>query len=38
MFEKDRICIYLHKPHPHKEIKKYQLKQVLDILEREGLV
>ena len=29
--------ILLHKPHPQKELKSYQIKQLLDILEQEGL-
>lgn len=38
MFEREGVCIYIHKPHPQKEIKWYQLKQILDILDREGLI
>lgn len=38
MFEKEGVCIYVHKPHPQKELKKYQLKQILEILDREGLI
>ena len=30
--------ILLHKPHPQKELKTYQVKQLLEILEQEGLV
>ncbi len=30
--------ILLHKPHPHKELKLYQVKQLLDLLEQEGLL
>lgn len=30
--------ILLHRPHPQKELKAYQVKQLLDFLEREGLV
>lgn len=30
--------ILLHKPHPQKELKAYQVKQLLDILEQEGLL
>ena len=30
--------ILLHKPHPQKELKSYQIKQLLDILEQEGLI
>jgi len=36
--KKGSVCIYLHKPHPQKEVKRYQLKQVVEILEREGLI
>ncbi len=38
MFEKEGLCIYIHKPHPQKEIKRYQLKQILEVLDREGLI
>ena len=30
--------ILLHKPHPQKELKSYQIKQLLEILEQEGLI
>ena len=30
--------ILLHKPHPAKELKNYQVRQLCDILEREGLI
>ncbi len=30
--------ILLHKPHPRKELLQYQVKQLLEILEREGLI
>ncbi|HIQ98756.1 MAG TPA: type II toxin-antitoxin system HicA family toxin [Candidatus Scybalocola faecavium] len=30
--------ILLHKPHPQKELKSYQLKQLIEILEQEGLI
>ena len=30
--------ILLHKPHPLKELKAYQIKQLLEILEQEGLI
>ena len=30
--------ILLHKPHPEKELKRYQVKQLLMILEQEGLI
>ena len=30
--------ILLHKPHPQNELKLYQVKQLLEILEQEGLI
>ena len=30
--------ILLHKPHPQKELKVYQIKQLLELLEEEGLI
>lgn len=30
--------IMLHKPHPRKELLAYQIKQLIDILEQEGLL
>ena len=30
--------ILLHKPHPQKELKGYQVKQLVDFLEQEGLI
>ena len=30
--------ILLHKPHPQKELKAYQIKQLLEILEQEDLI
>lgn len=30
--------ILLHKPHPQKELKVYQIKQLLEILEQEELI
>lgn len=30
--------ILLHKTHPQKELKVYQIKQLLEILEQEGLI
>lgn len=32
------ILLLLHKPHPQKELKAYQIKQLLEILEQEGLI
>ncbi len=37
-FIKDNIPIILHKPHPRKELLEYQVKQILDVLEQEGLI
>lgn len=34
----DRGSILLHKPHPRKELLTYQIKQLLDVLEQEGLL
>ncbi len=31
-------CIRMHKPHPQKELKSYQVKQLLEFLEKENLV
>lgn len=31
-------AILLHKPHPNPEMKKYQLKQIVELLEKEGLL
>lgn len=30
--------ILLHKPHPQKELKAYQIKQLIETLEQEGLI
>lgn len=30
--------ILLHKPHPQKELKAYQIRQLCDLLEQEGLI
>ncbi|MBR5400863.1 MAG: type II toxin-antitoxin system HicA family toxin [Treponema sp.] len=30
--------ILLHKPHPNNELKGYQVQQLIDILEEEGLI
>ena len=31
-------AILLHKPHPNKELKAYQVKQLLTLLEQEGMI
>ncbi len=33
-----RQPILLHKPHPQKELREYQVKQLIQILEQEGLI
>ena len=30
--------ILLHKPHPQKELKAYQVRQLIEMLEQEGLI
>ena len=37
-FIRGDIPISLHKPHPRKELLEYQVKQILAILEEEGLI
>lgn len=37
-FLKGNIPIIMHKPHPRKELLDYQVKQILDVLEKEGLI
>jgi hypothetical protein len=37
-FQKGNIAIILHKPHPRKELLEYQIKHILEILEKEGLI
>jgi len=37
-FVRGDTIIILHKPHPRKELLEYQIKQILDILEQEGLL
>jgi len=37
-FLKENIAIVLHKPHPRKELLEYQIKQVLETLEKEELL
>ena len=38
MLVKEGMCIYIHRPHPQKELKRYQIKQILEVLDREGLI
>ena len=35
---KNRGSILLHKPHPRKELLMYQIKQLIEVLEQEGLL
>ena len=37
-FMKNNIPIILHKPHPRKELLEYQIKQIVDVLEKEDLI
>ncbi len=37
-FLRGNTAIILHKPHPRKELLEYQIKQVLEILEKEHLL
>ena len=34
----DHLPILLHKPHPRKELLEYQVKQLIEVLEQEGLL
>ncbi|MCL2499565.1 MAG: type II toxin-antitoxin system HicA family toxin [Defluviitaleaceae bacterium] len=38
MFELGHISFTIHKPHPRKELAHYQIRDVLDVLESEGLI
>ena len=35
---KGNVAIVLHKPHPRNELLEYQIRQVLEILEKEALL
>ncbi len=35
---KDKVIISLHEPHPQKELKKYQIDQILEVLKSEDLI
>ena len=37
-FVHDKVVISLHRPHPGNVLKRYQIKQVIDVLSREELV
>lgn len=34
----NKMSILLHKPHPRKELLLYQIKQLIEVLEQEGLL
>ncbi len=39
VFKSDNgVPILMHKPHPRKELLEYQVKQLIEILEQEGLI
>ncbi len=38
LFRKGNIPIAVHKPHPRKELLEYQIKQILEVLEKEKLI
>lgn len=37
-FMKGDIPIRMHKPHPRKELLEYQVKQIIEVLEKENLI
>lgn len=37
-FTNQKVTIILHKPHPGNELKRYQIKQIQDVLQKEGLL
>ena len=37
-FNAGDVLIDLHKPHPHKELKPYQVNKIIDALEKEGFI
>jgi len=32
------VPILLHKPHPRKELKEYQIKDIIEVLSKEGMI
>jgi hypothetical protein len=36
--DKYRLKIWMHKPHPRKELLEYQVRQLIELLEQEGLI
>ena len=37
-FTNQKVTIILHKPHPGNELKRYQIKQIRAVLQKEGLL
>ena len=37
-FTNQKVTIILHKPHPGNELNRYQIKQILDVLQKEVLM
>lgn len=37
-YSEGRAPVLLHKPHPRKELLEYQVKQLIEVLEQEGLL
>ena len=37
-FYKENTTIILHKPHPHKELMEYQIKQIIEKLKEDDLI
>ena len=35
---KGNIPIFLHRPHPRKELLEYQVKQILEVLQKENII
>ena len=38
LFVAGDVHIHLHKPHPRKELKGYQLNQIIEVLVKEGFI
>ena len=38
LFKRDNLPIDIHKPHPNNNILNYQIKKILMLLEKEGLI
>ena len=37
-FTNGSVSIILHKPHQRKELRRYQVKQIIDVLEKENII